>query len=151
VAYSSYIRQSRFGDWQKVTPKLTVDFLQIGATLLDLAVPFHPRKDNAPARFSFSKSIFRFHDPSFCCLVSVIRARGRQRNIFPFLTLSTMAGSCFPDTMDSWLEAHRKAASEGVRQTAIGGPGSGEELYPISFAAARTSEMMLSTSASVVR
>jgi hypothetical protein len=33
VAHSSYIRQSRFGDWQKVTPKLTVDFLQIGVTL----------------------------------------------------------------------------------------------------------------------
>ena len=33
----------------------------------------------------------------------------------------------------------------------IGGPGSGEKLYPISFAAARTSEMMLSRSASVVR
>jgi beta-glucosidase len=31
------------------------------------------------------------------------------RNIFPFLTLSAMAGSCFQETMGSWLEAHRKA------------------------------------------
>jgi hypothetical protein len=88
-----------------------VDFWQKGVTLSIWQSHFirGKIKDNAPARLSFSKSIFRFHDPSFCCLVSVIRARGRQRNIFPFLTLSTMAGSCFPETMGPWLEAHGKA------------------------------------------
>jgi hypothetical protein len=68
----------QFGDWQKVTPKLSGGLFAKRRNIIDLAVAFHPRKDHAPAGLWFSKSIFRFHDPSFCCLVSVIRARGAK-------------------------------------------------------------------------
>ena len=76
VAHSSYIRWSRFGDWQRVAPKLSGGLFAKRRNIIDLAVPFHPRKDkdNAPALLWFSKSIFRFHDP-FCLLPCVRYSR----------------------------------------------------------------------------
>jgi beta-glucosidase len=76
-----------------------VDFWQKGVTLSIWQSHFirGKIKDNAPARLSFSKSIFRFHDPSFCCLVSVIWGKGAPkitlgRTPASLLTSASMVG-----------------------------------------------------------